>query len=230
MIVLIAAKAILMNSAQHLIIAARTRLVPIEIFARGRWVVVEMTDDRPAIERKFQALQRFAQRYKGFRKAPIEAVVFASEKSDIGVVSVVGLQNVSVPPKLADVFATGKSVRRTFWQNIFSLLGEDFDPPVESYDAIAAERLFASEAAKTRSRERRRTWIRLEILATLVAALVLMGFAGAWLLENMANKTNAVVMQEQGVEDAESVEEPIRKVTKSERMSGLASYFNEKNE
>ena len=216
-----------MNSAQHLIIAVRTRLIPIEIFARGRWVVVEMTDDREAIDRKFQALQRFARRYKGYRKPAIEVVVFASQKSDIGVVSVVGLHNAAAAPKLADVFATGRGVRNTFWQNIFAMLGEEFEPPVARYDAIAEERLFASAAAKAQAASRKAVRRRIELVGAAVAALVLIGFAGAWFLENMTAAPAIAPLQEQVGTDGK---EPVRNSTKSERMSSLAAYFSDEDE
>lgn len=216
-----------MNSAQHLIIAAKTRLIPIEIFARGRWVVVEMTDDRQAIERKFQALQRFSQLYRHLRKPPLEVIVFASEKSDIGVVSVIGQHNAAVPPKLADVFATGRGVRHSFWKNVYAALGEKFDPPVQSYDAIEAERLFASEAAKTRTASRKTFWVRVELVGAAVAALLVVGFVGAWILENMPAGPADAVSEEQVTEQDV---EPAPRTTKSERLTGLAAYFSEKEE
>ena len=225
--------AIHMESGQHLIVVARTRLIPIEIFTRGRWVVVEMTDDRNAVERKFQALQRLSQLYKGGKPA-VEAVVFASEKADIGMVSVVGLYNVTAPPKLTDVFATEKWVRHSFWQKVFERLRETFDPPVAHYDAIEAERLFASEAAKQADTPHLPYWMRVEILGPAVAALLVVGFTGAWFIENMTSNRAALSAQEQTVAEQTVAEEdeppPPPPVTKSDRLSGLASYFSSGDE
>ena len=216
-----------MNSAQHLIIVARTRLIPIELFARGNWVVVEMTDDRSAIDRKFQALQRYAQTYSTRGKPLVESVVFASAKSDIGKVSVVGLHNVTTPPKLASVHATGQGVRHSFWKQVYSRLGEKFDPPVEHYDAIAAERLFARETARTVTQQRKLFWRRIEYLGAAMAVLLVLGFAGAWVLETMNAENVATVSEDQATEDGEDAP---RLMTKSERMNSLASYFSQDDE
>ena len=213
-----------MSSAQHLIIVARTRLIPIEIFARGNWVVVEMTDDRTAIDRKFQALQRYAQHYKTRGKPLVEVVVFASEKSDIGKVSIVGQHNVTAPPRLADVHATAQAVRQSFWKNVYARLGEKLDPPVEHYDAIAAERLFASETARTQARERKLFWTRIEYLGAAVAVLLVLGFTGAWFLETMNTGRADPASSEEAVVEEEDAP-PL--MTKSERMNNLAAYFSQ---
>ena len=217
-----------MSSAQHLIIAARTRLIPIEIFLRGRWVVVEMTDNREAIDRKFMTLQRLSQRYRKNGKSPIQVVVFAAEKSDIGKVSVVGLHNVEAPPKLATVFATDKGVRQSFWKHVAKRLGEAVDPPVMHYDAIAAERLFNDEAARAQERRRRAApWKRIEYWAAAAAALVLVGFSAAWLAENLGSMRAAPFAERPAVAD-DADTGPM--VTKSDRLSGLSDYFSNDDE
>ena len=99
-----------------------------------------------------------------------------------------------------------------------------FDWMKQQYDAIAAERLFARISRRRRSK-RFRGWAVARAWGVAAATLVLIGFTGAWLAETL--RLERVQTNEPDETVAQEVEILVPRTTKSDRLSGLASYFEE---